>query len=161
MSTDLPPPPVEVVLPDGQAVRGRLHERRQTEDGWLYRVGVVLWQAPDPDHPEPGEYVAWMPSAAVRPLTGADYALVPTTRLRRDIPAPPVRRVEPATAWRVEYERHRADREVQRSTVHRADCWSIRGRYEEITDEREARAAMARTSARGCILCGTDQSLAA
>lgn len=101
-----------------------------------------------------------MPSASVQPLAGTDYSLVPTTRLQRDIPAPPVRRVEPATAWTVEYERTYAGATVQRTTVHRSDCWSIQGRSEEITDEQEARAAMAQASARGCILCGTDQSLA-
>ncbi|MFJ8848393.1 DUF6233 domain-containing protein [Streptomyces cyaneofuscatus] len=153
-------PPVVVTMPDGQVVQGRLHERRQTEDDWVYRIGIVLWRAPDPDHPEPGEYVTWMPSASVQPLTGTDYSLVPTTRLQRDSPAPPVRRVEPATAWKVEYERMPAGSSVVRTTVHRSDCWSIQGRSEEITDEHEARAAMAQRSARGCTLCGTDQSLA-
>ncbi|WOP07057.1 DUF6233 domain-containing protein [Streptomyces cyaneofuscatus] len=68
--------------------------------------------------------------------------------------------MEPARAWAVEYERHYAGATVQRTTVHRSDCWSIQGRSEDITDEHEARAAMAKTSARGCTLCGTDQSLA-
>ncbi|MFI5905493.1 DUF6233 domain-containing protein [Streptomyces cyaneofuscatus] len=158
MNGSSPLPPVEVTLPDGQVIQGRLHERRQTEDGWLYKAGVALWRAPDPDHPEPGEYVAWMPSASVKPLAGADYSAVPTTRLQRDIPAPPVRRVQPATAWTVEYERHYAGA-VQRTTVHRFDCWSVQGRSEDITDEHEAGAAMAKPSARGCIICGTDQSL--
>ncbi|MFD3970377.1 DUF6233 domain-containing protein [Streptomyces cyaneofuscatus] len=153
------PPPVAVTMPDGQVVQGRLHERRQTEDGWLYKVGIVLWQAPDPDRPVPGEYVAWMPSTSVQPLPGTDYSTVPTTRLQQNIPAPPVRRVEPATAWTVEYERTAASSAVARTTVHRSDCWSIRGRREEITDEGQAREAMAAPHARGCILCGTDRSL--
>ncbi|MDQ0904610.1 hypothetical protein QFZ22_000595 [Streptomyces canus] len=32
------PPPITVVLPDDQKVTGRLHERQQTPDGWLFRV---------------------------------------------------------------------------------------------------------------------------
>lgn len=66
--------------------------------------------------------------------------------------------MKPATAWTVEYERHYAGA-VQRTTVHRFDCWSVQGRSEDITDEHEAGAAMAKPSARGCIICGTDQSL--
>ncbi|MFB6991765.1 hypothetical protein [Streptomyces sp. NPDC056304] len=30
----------------------------QTETGWVYRIGLVLWQAQSPDHPVPGEYRA-------------------------------------------------------------------------------------------------------
>lgn len=93
MTSTPPPPPVTVTTPDGQTLRGHVHERRQVPDGWLYRVGIVLWQAPDPDHPEPGEYVAWMPATHITPVAGADYSAVPTTRLPQDIPppAPPIR----------------------------------------------------------------------
>ncbi|MCD9904576.1 DUF6233 domain-containing protein [Streptomyces sp. MT29] len=44
--------------------------------------------------------------------------------------------------------------------MHRADCWAADGETELITDEQHARAAMQRPNARGCILCGTDMSLA-
>ncbi|MEU0382614.1 DUF6233 domain-containing protein [Streptomyces cyaneofuscatus] len=95
----------------------------------------------------------------MKPLAGTDYSAVPTTRIQQGTPAPPVRRVQPATAWKVEYERHYVGA-VQRTTVHRSDCRSVQGRSEDITDEHEARAAMAKPSARGCIICGTDQSRA-
>lgn len=41
---DTPPepeqPPIIVVLPDGQEVTGRLHERQQVPGTWLYKVAV-------------------------------------------------------------------------------------------------------------------------
>ncbi|MEW2515818.1 hypothetical protein [Streptomyces sp. NPDC046870] len=34
------PPPITVVIPDGQEVSGRLQERQQVPDAWLYKVAV-------------------------------------------------------------------------------------------------------------------------
>ncbi|MGW1666196.1 DUF6233 domain-containing protein [Streptomyces microflavus] len=164
MPTTTPLPAVTVAMPDGQTLRGRLHERRQVEDGWLYRIGLILWQAPDPDRPEPGEYTAWMPSTYVQPVPGEDYTAVPTTRLPQEIPPPPAYQgPAPATEWRIESERHPAGTpaEARRTAVHRADCWVIQGQSTVVTDKGEARAAMARPGARGCALCGTDQDLKA
>ncbi|MFF5338495.1 DUF6233 domain-containing protein [Streptomyces sp. NPDC013181] len=49
--------------------------------------------------------------------------------------------------------------DVHRTSVHRADCWAAaEGRV--LHSEEEAREAMRRPGARGCILCGTDMSLA-
>ncbi|RPK69970.1 hypothetical protein EES45_36230 [Streptomyces sp. ADI97-07] len=81
-SSEIPAPDaaplVDVTLPDGQRLRGRLYARRQVADGWLYWIGLLLWQSPDPDHSEPGEYRAWMPAARSDPVHGADYGSVPT-----------------------------------------------------------------------------------
>ncbi|MGW0785901.1 DUF6233 domain-containing protein [Streptomyces sp. NPDC002913] len=158
--TSTPPPPVTITAPDGQVLRGHLHARRQVPDGWLYRVGIVLWQAPDPDHPTAGEYVAWMPATHVEPVPGADYSAVETTRLPQDIPppAPPLRRPTPATQWRIERERRPYTQTTERTTVHRSDCPTA-GDGPPIDTQTEARAAMAQPGARGCAICGTDQSL--
>ncbi|MFD7973430.1 DUF6233 domain-containing protein [Streptomyces clavifer] len=65
---------------------------------------------------------------------------------------------EPATAWRIVTECHACDLEVKRATVHRSGCWGAR-EGAEVGSEVEARTAMARPGARGCVLCGTDQYL--
>lgn len=156
-----PMPHVQVTMPDGQTHRGTLYERRQVEDGWVYLIGIVLWQAIDQDHPEPGEYRAWMPADHASPLPGTDYGPVPTTYLPPvDLPPPPATTTlpTPATAWRVIQERHAYDSTTRRTTVHRADCWSISG-GQELHTLAEAREAMNQPHARGCILCGTDMSL--
>ncbi|WP_206431898.1 DUF6233 domain-containing protein [Streptomyces sp. ADI97-07] len=74
-----------------------------------------------------------------------------------EVPPPPPGAVQPqpATAWRIVDERRAYDSPVQPTTVHRSDCWGAR----EVGSLEEARAAMAQQGARGCILCGTDQSL--
>ncbi|MER6240021.1 DUF6233 domain-containing protein [Streptomyces clavifer] len=153
-------PLVDVLMPDGQRLRGRLYERRQVAEGWQYWIGLVLWQSPDPDRSEPGEYRAWMPAARAEPVPGTDYTGVPSVYLPREVPPPPASAVqpEPATAWRIVTERHAYDSEVKRTTVHRSDCWGAR-EGEEVGSEDEARTAMVRPGARGCVLCGTDQSL--
>lgn len=148
-------------MPDGQDHRGTLYERRQTPTGWVYLIGIVLWRAVDPDHPEPGEYSAWMPADKIAPLSGTDYSAVPTTYLTPlDVPAPPPSpvRIQPATAWRIIQDRHAYDSDIRRTSVHRADCWAAEG-GQVLDTETAAREAMRQPHARGCILCGTDQSL--
>lgn len=58
---DTPPeaPPITVVLPDGQEVTGRLHERRQTPEAWLYRVSVPAWMDQD-GQVAPAWYTVWV-----------------------------------------------------------------------------------------------------
>ncbi|MEV6750672.1 hypothetical protein AB0N21_41290 [Streptomyces sp. NPDC051080] len=113
MSSTVPSPAdapfVDVEMPDGQVLRGRLYERRQNPDGWLFRIGVVLWRLVDDDRAGPGEYRAWMPASRAAPVAGADYSVVPTTRLPTDIPAPPVHTVQPPTRWLVIPERYAYD----------------------------------------------------
>ncbi|MER5888977.1 hypothetical protein ABT160_34565 [Streptomyces sp. NPDC001941] len=71
-------PPVVLLAPDGQTLRGRLHGRRQAERGWLYDVGVTLWVGAGADEVAPAEYRVWVPAPQVRPVSGADYGQVPT-----------------------------------------------------------------------------------
>ncbi|CCK32979.1 hypothetical protein BN159_p108 (plasmid) [Streptomyces davaonensis JCM 4913] len=76
------PPPITVVLPNAEAVTGRLHERRQTPDGWLYRVAVPAWQNTPEGRVEPAWYVVWVKAPDhVRPVDGVSYDGVPTERL--------------------------------------------------------------------------------
>lgn len=144
-------------------MRGRLYSRRQTSDGWLYQVGLVLWRSVDDDHSAPGEYRSWMPGPAVSPVPGADYTVVPTVRLPSDIPPPPVSTVQPTPAkrWVAVPDRYGYDSDVRRTAVHRADCWQAtqQGGSVELETKEEARSAMALSTARGCIQCGTDQDL--
>ncbi|MFC9431519.1 DUF6233 domain-containing protein [Streptomyces sp. NPDC056987] len=59
-------PLVEVTLPGGRRVEGRLQARRQQADGqWVYRVCVAV------------------PASAVTPVAGEDYGRVPTERAHR------------------------------------------------------------------------------
>ncbi|MFJ2589706.1 DUF6233 domain-containing protein [Streptomyces sp. NPDC087538] len=154
-------PAVDVTMPDGQVLRGRLYSRRQVETGWVYRIGLVLWQAPTPDRPVPGEYRTWVPVAHVASVPGADYSAVPTKRLTELVPLPPVSAVQPApaTRWLVDTERLPRSGNVQPTAVHRADCWAV-ANGTAIASLGAAREAMARPGARGCIICGTDMSLA-
>ncbi|MFG2858105.1 DUF6233 domain-containing protein [Streptomyces mirabilis] len=82
---DTPPelPPITVVLPDDQEVTGRLHERRQTPEGWLYKVSVPAWMVQD-DQVVPAWYTVWVQAPAhVRPVEGISYDDVPTERLAK------------------------------------------------------------------------------
>ncbi|MER5985754.1 DUF6233 domain-containing protein [Streptomyces sp. NPDC001787] len=154
-------PLVDVTMPDGLTVRGRLYSRRQTESGWLLDVGIVLWRAVDPDRPEPGEYRAWMPASSASPVAGADYDPVPRIYLTRDIPPPPPSSVQPPPppqSWIICSERRPSAAVVRPTRVHRADCWSA-DEGVEVTTEQKARAAMRLPGAHGCRICGTDMSL--
>jgi hypothetical protein len=90
-STDPPtPPPIRVTLPDGQEVRGRLHERRQWPlGGWMYRVGVAMWANDGPaESVEAREYVVWLTPDQARPVDGVSYDDVPTYRLPAEVTGP-------------------------------------------------------------------------
>lgn len=80
------PPPITVVLPDGQEVRGRLHERRQWPlGGWMYQVGVAMWANDGAtEGVEPREYTVWLTSEQARPVDGVSYDNVATFSLPRE-----------------------------------------------------------------------------
>ncbi|WP_229900864.1 hypothetical protein [Streptomyces capoamus] len=78
-----------MVLPDGQEVTGRLQERQQLPDTWLYKVAVPAWQNTPEGRVEPAWYVVWVKAPDhVKPAPGVSYDDVPTTRL----PPPPAER---------------------------------------------------------------------
>ncbi|MFI6530178.1 DUF6233 domain-containing protein [Streptomyces uncialis] len=75
-------PLITVVLPDGQEVDGRLHERRQTPGQWWYRVGVPAWRNTDDGGVAASEYRVWVRAPGmVRPVDGAAYDAVATQRM--------------------------------------------------------------------------------
>ncbi|WP_326683064.1 DUF6233 domain-containing protein [Streptomyces sp. NBC_01237] len=155
-------PPVVVRTPEGQTLRGRLYAQRETPQGWLLLVGLVLWRTVDEEHAAPGEYRSWMPAGQASRVPGADYGAVVTDRMP-DWTSPPAQPAVPAVpvpGWRIVAERRADGSAVRRTVVHRADCWQARdARYTETTDAGEARAALSRPGARGCTQCGTDMSL--
>ncbi|WP_416069443.1 DUF6233 domain-containing protein [Streptomyces sp. PA03-2a] len=59
----------------------------------------------------------------------------------------------------VQAERHERWGLDRRTSVHRADCWAVHEKGPLVDTEAEAHAAMAGPGARGCAICGTDQSL--
>ncbi|MFI1702590.1 DUF6233 domain-containing protein [Streptomyces bobili] len=76
------PPPIIVVLPDGQEVTGRLQERQQVPGAWLYKGAVPAWQNTPSGQVEPAWYVVWVQAPEhVKPVPGVSYDDVPTTRL--------------------------------------------------------------------------------
>ncbi|MGW0712885.1 hypothetical protein ACWD4G_44350 [Streptomyces sp. NPDC002643] len=77
------PPPITVVLPDGQELTGRLRERQQTPEGWLRKVSVPAWMVQD-DQMVPAWYTVWAQAPAhVRPVKGTSYEEDPTERLEK------------------------------------------------------------------------------
>jgi hypothetical protein len=84
--TPSPPPPILVVLPDGQVVRGRLHERRQWPiAGWMYWVGIAMWATDGPrERVEAHEYRVWLTPEQAKPVEGTSYDAVPTHPLPRE-----------------------------------------------------------------------------
>ncbi|MFF3358138.1 DUF6233 domain-containing protein [Streptomyces sp. NPDC002917] len=71
------PPPIVVLLPDGQEIRARLHARRRVRSGWQYQVGVLVWRDGVSGNAEPTEHRAWVSPEQARPVPGASYEQVP------------------------------------------------------------------------------------
>ncbi|MFF3460469.1 DUF6233 domain-containing protein [Streptomyces sp. NPDC002730] len=151
-----PPPPVLVVLPDGQELCGRLHERQQTSRAWMYRVGLPMWQTTAEAWVEPAEYVVWVPADYVRPIEDVDYDQVPTHRL----PAAPA--ASPASggarwAWKVQRLPHRGGRPGG-IVVHVHDCEEAPAGGDEL-DLDQALTTLRRPGAAACKKCGAAEAL--
>jgi hypothetical protein len=121
------PPRVTVTLPDGTALDGRLHARRQRADGaWWYQVAVEA------------------PAGAVAPVDGEDYSGVPTTRERAE------------TRYVVDNGLPPVDGKP-RLELHVAGCWSINQRpgviVTAIPDAREARTMLRFEDTVACEVC--------
>ncbi|WP_331729775.1 DUF6233 domain-containing protein [Streptomyces chartreusis] len=119
-SAGSPLPPIRVILPDDQEVRGRLHERRQwPRGGWMYRVGLPMWaNDAQSEGVEPREYLVWLTPEQARPVDGVSYEDVPTHSLPREADqAPPADR----WAWKVQRIPPRNGRPGQ-VVVHVWDC---------------------------------------
>ncbi|MFF8786773.1 DUF6233 domain-containing protein [Streptomyces sp. NPDC015125] len=148
MSSCVPPPPIWVILPDEeQKIRGRLHERRQTRSTWLHKVGLPMWSATE-HGAKPVEYVVWLETEHVRPVTGVSYSSVPTVPLPAPTP-PPAR-----WGWRVQRLPHRTGGIL----VHDHDCPNAPQGGEEL-DLDDALTALRRPGASACQRCDAAAAL--
>lgn len=140
------PPPIRVVLPDGQEAMGRLHARQQTANGWRYWTGIPAWQNVDEDGTVgPGEYRVWLSPEQAFPVDGVSYDDVVTRRLP---PSEPPRATWAFAVQRVTNGRGR----VTGTIVHEYECEdSPRGPSE--LDAMQALDALAQPGARACKKC--------
>lgn len=144
------PPPVRVLLPDGeQQITGRLHARQQTTSGWRYWIGVPLWQnvGPEGEGIEPAEYRVWLSDAQARPIDGITYD-VPTHRLSTEPPQAPDAR----WAWTVQRLRGPTGRPAD-TVVHDWECEHSPGGAAELNLD-QALTALEQPGARACKTCG-------
>ncbi|MGW3954026.1 DUF6233 domain-containing protein [Streptomyces sp. NPDC004752] len=151
------PPPITVVLPDGQKVAGRLHERQQTPAGWLYRISVPAWQNTAEGGIEPARYTVWVKAPGhVEPVVDVSYDNVPTTCL----PAPPIEREilgpRRPTGWVLQTPDGR--RGPDRGVLHAPDCDEA-PQGAPVLALNQALNAAEKAGMRLCSLCGAAQEL--
>ncbi|MGW9030905.1 DUF6233 domain-containing protein [Streptomyces sp. NPDC055722] len=143
-------PPIFVILPDAQEVRGRLHARRQVKDGWLYQIGILVWQDGTNGSAEPAEQRVWVSPAHARPVPGVSYEHVPTHRLSEtDTPSqkrPP--------AWTLQYLPHRLGHPGA-TLLHVVGCTPS----DRTLTREEALAALRQPRSAACIECDAARSL--
>jgi hypothetical protein len=157
MSAPAPPPPaIAVILPDGQEVRGVLHERRQTPDTWMHLIGVPLWSTTESGGVEAVEYRAWVTTAQVRPVDGVTYGSVPTRPLPRPV-LPVLADQAPGSKWAWSVQIIPARPGQSRTVVHTADC-SMAGDGPDLNLD-EALSALRRPGAIACKRCDAAASL--
>ncbi|MFI8008322.1 DUF6233 domain-containing protein [Streptomyces sp. NPDC086010] len=144
------PPPIMVVLPDGQEVRARLLARRQQSDGWRYRIGIRLWQDSANGSAEAGEHRAWVSPAQARPISGVSYQNVPTQR-----PSPAGEQSQKnRPSWTLQYLPHHPGHPGA-TLVHVIGCTPS----DQILDRGEALAALSQARATACTECDAARSL--
>ncbi|MFE4629785.1 DUF6233 domain-containing protein [Streptomyces mirabilis] len=143
-------PSIFVVLPDGQEVRGRLHARRQVQDGWLYQVGILVWQDGAHGSAEPAEQRVWVPPAHARPVPGVSYEHVPTRRLSGAQSSSQ----ESPPAWTLQYLPHRP-KHPGATLLHVVGCTPS----DRTLTREEALAALQQPRAAACIECDAARSL--
>ncbi|NJP53502.1 hypothetical protein HCJ93_26415 [Streptomyces sp. SBST2-5] len=146
-----------VVLPDGQEVTGRLQERQQVPDTWLYKVAVPAWQNTPEGRVEPAWYVVWVKAPDhVKPVPGVSYEDVPTTRLS---PPPAEREIlgpRRPSGWVMAKAGGRGS--GRGGVVHAVDCDEAPAGAPVLTLERALDAAE-QPGVRLCSLCGAAAEL--
>jgi hypothetical protein len=146
-----------VVLPNEEAVTGRLHERRQTQDGWLYRVAVPAWQNTPEGRVEPAWYVVWVKAPDhVKPVPGTSYDDVPTTRLPPPSPEREILGPRRPTGWVLQ--KLDGGRGPDRGVIHAVDCEEAPAGAPVLTLDKALDAAE-RPGTRLCSLCGAAAEL--
>jgi hypothetical protein len=151
------PPPITVVLPDGQEVTGRLQERQQVPGVWLYKVAIPAWQNTPSGQVEPAWYTVWVQAPDhVKAVPGVSYHDVPTTRL------PP-----PSTEQRILGERRPSGWVLQklnggrgpgRGVIHAVDCDEAPAGAPKLTLDQALDAAE-HPGTRLCSLCSAAAEL--
>lgn len=144
------PPPISVIFPDGQEVRGRLHARRKEKDGWQYQVGMLVWQDGPNGCAEPVEHRVWVSPAHARPVSGVSYQHVPTHRPSgTDTPSqgrPP--------AWTIQHLPHRPGHPGA-TLIHVIGCTPS----DRTLDREQALSALSQPRAAPCNECDAARSL--
>lgn len=157
MPSALPPlPPVRVILPDGQELRGLLHARHQFErGGWMYWVGLAMWaDVPETEGVEPREYRVWLTAAQARPIPGVSYDRVPTQHLPHE---DPTAQAADRWAWKVQQVRLPGGRPGG-VVVHVWDCEEAPADGAELS-VFEALGVLQRPGAVACPECQADVAL--
>lgn len=151
------PPPITVVLPDDQEVTGRLHERRQTPEGWLYKVSVPAWMVQDGKVAPAWYTTVWVQAPThVRPVDGISYDAVPTEYLEkpsavRDILGPRRR-----SGWVLQ--KLDGGRGPGRGVIHAVDCEEAPAGAPVLSLDKALDAAE-HPATRLCSLCGAAAEL--
>ncbi|MEU2426886.1 DUF6233 domain-containing protein [Streptomyces sp. NPDC007851] len=154
--TPTPAPPILVVLPDDQVVRGRLYERRQWPiGGWMYWVGIAMWATDGPrERVVAQEYRVWLTPEQARPVEGTSYDAVPTYPLpRREEPKADAGR----WGWKVQRIRQRGG--PGSVVVHVWDCPQAPAGEEELDVLAALEVMRSTAGATACKECGAAVAL--
>ncbi|MFM9681714.1 DUF6233 domain-containing protein [Streptomyces brasiliscabiei] len=150
------PPPITVVLPDDQEVTGRLHERQQTPEGWLYKVSVPAWMVQD-GQVVPSWYTVWVQAPAhVKPVDGVSYDDVPTERLENPSAVREILGPRRPSGWVLQ--KMGGGRGPGRGVVHAVDCDEAPAGAPPLTLDQALDAAE-HPGVRLCALCGAAAEL--
>lgn len=150
------PPPIIVILPDDQEVIGRLHGRRQTPEGWLYKVSVPAWMVQD-GKVVPSWYTVWVQAPAhVRPVDGVSYNAVPTERLEKPSTVREVLGPRRPSGWVLQ--KLGGGPGPGRGVVHAVDCEEASSGAPPLTLEQALNAAE-HPGTRLCSLCSAAAEL--
>ncbi|MGW2051935.1 DUF6233 domain-containing protein [Streptomyces sp. NPDC001858] len=137
-------------------VRALLHERRQTLDGWRFRVSIPAWQNTEDGGVEPVRYTVWVKAPEhVEPVDGVSYDDVPTTRLPPPIEREILRPRRP-TGWVLQ--KLHGQRGPDRGVLHAPDCVEA-PQGAPVLKVDQALDAAEKAGVRLCTLCGAAQEL--
>ncbi|AWZ06856.1 hypothetical protein DRB96_22465 [Streptomyces sp. ICC1] len=154
------PPPVRVLLPDGQALVGGLRGWTRSPAGaWLGEVTLTVWQERDGGVVEAAEHQITLPSTHVRPLAGVSYRAVRTRGTVQAAVRGPSSSAYVEGVWPPS-----GDRWIVcpgglvpgARTVHHAGCW-LPADGGAVLSGDEARVVLAESGVSACEICGVDR----
>ncbi|MEU5090643.1 DUF6233 domain-containing protein [Streptomyces sp. NPDC021356] len=161
------PVPVRVVLPPDpvlghpeQEIVARLWRRRQTENGWVFQVGLPSYEGSEDGALRAAEYRVWVRAPEhVRPVDGVDYDQIPTDRLEAPAPPSAVREIlgeRRPSGWVVQKVRIR--RGPGRRVLHAPDCTEA-PQDAPVLDLERALDVAENPATTLCTLCGAAQEI--